>query len=106
MTPKISEDELKLLHLIEKNEHTSQRELASKSGISLGKINYCLSALIDIGYIKVKNFTNSNNKIKYMYILTPKGIKDKSIITKNFINKKKLEYDILVSYLENDDDDK
>lgn len=99
MTKKISEDELKLLHLIENNENTSQRELASKSGISLGKINYCLSALIDIGYIKVQNFSNSSNKMKYVYILTPKGIKNKTIITKNFIAKKKLEYEILESYL-------
>lgn len=100
MTQKISEDELKLLHLIQKNENTSQRDLASKSGISLGKINYCLSALIDIGYVKVKNFKNSTNKIKYAYILTPKGIKDKTIITKNFITKKRLEYETLVSYLD------
>lgn len=99
MTNKISEDELKLLYLIENNKNTSQRELASKSGISLGKINYCLSALIDIGYIKVRNFSYSNNKIKYVYILTPKGIKNKTIITKNFIAKKKLEYEILESYL-------
>lgn len=99
MTKKISEDELKLLYLIESNENTSQRELASISGISLGKINYCLSALIDIGYIKVQNFSNSNNKMKYVYILTPKGIKNKTIITKNFIAKKKLEYEILESYL-------
>ena len=100
MQPKISEDELKLLHLIEKNECRSQRELADKTGISLGKINYCLSALIDIGYVKVKNFSNSSNKIKYIYILTPKGIRNKTIITKNFINKKKLEYEILMSYLD------
>jgi EPS-associated MarR family transcriptional regulator len=101
MTPKISEDELKLLHLIEKNENVSQRYLASQLGISLGKINYCLSALTEIGYVKVKNFNNSNNKIKYIYILTPKGIRNKSIITKNFIIKKKLEYETFVSFLNN-----
>ena len=52
-----------------------------------------------IGYIKVKNFTNSDKKINYLYLLTPKGIKDKTIITKNFIKKKKEEYDILVKMI-------
>ena len=86
MTQEISEDSLRLLYLIEQNANTSQRELANESGISLGKINYCISALIDIGYVKIKNFTSSNKKINYVYILTPEGIKNKTIITKNFLH--------------------
>lgn len=100
MTEKISEETLKLMHLIQEDSKTSQRELAIKSGLSLGKINYVLSSLVDIGYIKVKNFKNSDNKLNYKYILTPRGIKDKTKITKNFITKKKEEFDILLSYLD------
>ena len=100
MTEKFSEDKLKIMHLIEQDSNASQRVLASKSGMSLGKINYCLSALIEIVYIKINNFSNSDNKMKYAYILTPKGIKEKTAITKRFIAKKKIEYDTLVSYLD------
>lgn len=100
MNRKITEDDLKIMHLIEQNPSMSQREIAKKSGSSLGKINYIISALIDIGFIKVKNFTNSNKKVNYLYLLTPKGIAKKTIITKNFISKKKEEYDLLVSYLD------
>lgn len=96
----ISEDQLDLMHLIEKNNNISQRLIAQKTGFSLGKVNYCLKALIDIGLVKIKNFHNSNNKLNYIYILTPKGIEEKKIITKQFLKKKKYEYDKLNSYID------
>ena len=73
------------MQLIEGDGNISQRELSNNLGISLGKINYCISSLIDIGYVKVRNFTNSDNKLNYFYLLTPEGIKEKTIVTKNFI---------------------
>ena len=64
----------KLFKLIEEDPDISQRELAKEMGISLGKTNYCLKALIDKGWLKARNFKNSNNKIAYAYVLTPKGL--------------------------------
>ena len=95
----ISEDQLALMHIIEKDGRVSQRLLSQNSGFSIGKVNYCLKALIDIGFIKIHNFNNSNKKLNYTYILTPKGIQEKTAITKQFIIKKKQEYDKLNSYI-------
>ena len=95
----ITEDQLDLMHIIEKDGRASQRLISQNSGFSIGKVNYCLKALIDIGFIKIHNFNNSNNKLNYAYILTPKGIQEKTAITKQFIIKKKQEYDKLNSYL-------
>jgi EPS-associated MarR family transcriptional regulator len=95
----ITEDQLDLMHIIEKNSKASQRLISQNSGFSIGKVNYCLKAMIDIGFIKIHNFKNSNNKLNYAYVLTPEGIKEKTAITKQFIIKKKQEYDKLNSYL-------
>ena len=95
----ITEDQLDLMHMIEKDGKVSQRLISQNSGFSIGKVNYCLKALIDIGFIKIHNFNNSNKKLNYAYILTPKGIQEKTVITKQFIIKKKQEYDKLNSYL-------
>ncbi len=95
----ITEDQLDLMHIIENGGITSQRQISQSSGLSIGKVNYCLKALIDIGFIKMRNFSNSNKKLNYAYVLTPKGIKEKSAITKQFIIKKKQEYDKLNSYV-------
>ena len=95
----ITEDQLDLMHIIEKDGNASQRLISQNSGFSIGKVNYCLKALADIGYIKINNFNNSNNKLNYMYILTPKGIKEKTAITMQFISIKKQEYDKLNSYI-------
>ena len=70
----ITEDQLDLMHIIEKDGKASQRLISRISGFSIGKVNYCLKALLDIGFIKIHNFNNSNNKSNYAYILTPKGI--------------------------------
>lgn len=96
----ITEDQLDLMHIIECNSNASQRHIAKKTGLSTGKVNYCLKALMDIGFIKIDNFSKSNQKIRYVYILTPKGIKEKTAITKQFIIKKKKEYDKLKSYID------
>ena len=96
----ITEDQLDLMHIIECDPNASQRQIAKKSGLSIGKVNYCLKALIDIGFIKVDNFSKSTHKINYVYILTPMGIQEKVSITKQFIIKKKQEYDKLYSYID------
>ena len=95
----ITEDQLELMHIIEKDGTASQRLISQNSGLSIGKVNYCLKALIDIGFIKINNFKNSNKKLNYSYILTRKGIREKKVITKQFIIKKKQEYDKLNSYI-------
>jgi len=96
----ITEDQLDLMHIIEKDGKASQRLISKNSGFSIGKVNYCVKALVDIGFIKINNFNTSNNKLNYAYILTPKGIKEKTAITKQFIVKKKQEYDKLKSYID------
>jgi EPS-associated MarR family transcriptional regulator len=96
----ITEDQLALMHIIQYNSNATQRHIAKKIGLSTGKVNYCLRSLIDIGFIKVHNFSKSSQKVKYSYILTPKGIKEKTAITKRFIIKKKQEYDKLKSYID------
>ena len=98
-TQSITEDQLDLLDYIQKDGEASQRLIAQKTGFSIGKVNYCLKALIDIGFIKVDNFNKSSQKINYAYILTPKRINEKASITQQFIIKKKQEYDKLNSYI-------
>ncbi len=82
-----------ILRDISKNPGISQRELASKNGISLGKVNYAISALIDKGFIKVQNFKGSKNKRNYIYILTPKGIYEKTTQASDFLKWKMNEYE-------------
>ena len=85
----------KILKLLEAQPEISQRELAKSLGVSLGKANFCLKALIDIGLIKASNFRNSQNKLAYMYLLTPTGIEAKSSITLRFLKAKMQEYELL-----------
>ena len=96
----ITEDQLDLMHIIEKDGKASQRLISQTSGFSIGKVNYCLKALVDVGFIKIHNFNNANNKLNYAYTLTPKGIQEKIAITKQYIIKKKQEYDKLYSYID------
>ena len=96
-----NQDYLDLLRKISKQSNVSQRMLAEELGFSLGKLNYCLNALKKKGLIKIKNFKNSKNKINYLYILTPKGIKKKSLLTVNFMKRKMKEYEELKMELEN-----
>ena len=85
----------KLLKIIEGKPSISQRELAKELGVSLGSINYCLKALIDVGHIKLENFSANPNKLGYLYILTKKGLMEKTSLTVGFLNRKKLEYEAL-----------
>ena len=73
----------------------TQRELASELDVSLGKVNYCLKAMVEKGWIKIQNFKKSNNKLAYLYLLTPKGIEQKAYITVNFLKRKITEYETL-----------
>ncbi len=90
----------KLLKLLEPNPRLSQRELARELGMSLGKINYCMRALMDKGWIKVANFKNSRNKIAYMYLLTPSGLEAKARLTTRFLQIKMREYEALKDEIE------
>lgn len=85
----------KIFKLVESNPEISQRELARQLGISLGKANYCLKALIEMGQIKMRNFRNSKHKMAYMYLVTPKGIEEKSYVTARFLKRKLQEYESL-----------
>ena len=96
----ISEESLELMHILEKNPYLTQRQLSKEIGSSIGKVNYCLKGLIDIGFIKIENFKNSNKKINYAYVITPEGIKQKINLTKKYIEIKIQEYDKLKQYLD------
>ncbi|HEY6923008.1 MAG TPA: MarR family EPS-associated transcriptional regulator [Steroidobacteraceae bacterium] len=85
----------KLMRLLEANPGMSQRDAARELGISLGKANYCLKALIHKGWVKATRFKNSRNKAAYMYLLTPRGIEEKASLTLEFLQIKMREYEIL-----------
>lgn len=89
------ETRLQLLRILEQNPEMSQRELAKNIGVSLGKVNYCLKALIAVGWIKAGNFARSNNKVGYAYVLTPAGLKQKAILTIEFLEAKQRQFDLL-----------
>ena len=97
-----SPDQFNILRKIKSKPNSSQRQLATELGFSLGKLNYCLRALKEKGLVKIKNFEKNANKIGYMYILTPKGISIKTKITLNFMKRKMKEYDELKSEIEKD----
>ena len=90
-------DELRyqLLKQLAQNPALSQRQLASELGISLGKANYCLKALIDKGWVKAGNFRKNPNKLQYGYLLTPGGLDEKARVTLRFLKKKQDEYEHL-----------
>ncbi len=85
----------KILKILEQNPKISQRNLAHELGTSLGRTNYCLKALIEVGLLKVTNFRNNRNKLAYIYFLTPSGIKEKSLVTERFLKSKLQEYEAL-----------
>ena len=88
-------DFFNILRKIYNKPHYSQRDIASDLGLSLGKINYCLKALRAKGLIKIENFRKNPNKINYIYILTPKGMAEKTKLTINFMKRKMKEYEEL-----------
>ena len=83
-----NQDHFNVLRKIQNKPESTQRELAEELGFSLGKLNYCLKALKTKGLIKINNFTRNPNKINYIYVLTPKGIAEKTQLTLNFMKKK------------------
>lgn len=97
---KIEQDHFEVLRKINKSPDSSQRELAKKLGFSLGKLNYCLKALQKKGLVKIENFQKQSNKINYLqYVITPKGIAERTKLTLNFMKRKMREYDELKSEL-------
>lgn len=82
----------KILKTLETYPESSQRDLARELGISLGRVNFCLKALVEVGLLKATNFRNSRNKLAYMYLLTPNGVKEKTLITERFLKLKLKEY--------------
>jgi len=89
------ENRYQFLKLLEENPEMSQRQIAAALGVSLGKVNFCLRALIETGSVKVANFSRSSNKKAYVYLLTPKGIEEKARVTLRFLAKKQNEYEVL-----------
>ena len=94
------ETHFKLLKLLQANPNMSQRELSRELGISLGKANYCIKALLDKGWIKVNNFRKNPRKLSYAYLLTPKGIEGKTTLTTRFLARKMREYEVLKQEIE------
>ena len=86
---------VRVFQMISNNPQMTSREIARKLGISNGSAFYLLTSLIDKGYVKLSNFKESSQKIKYSYIITPKGIREKSLITNKFLVRKKQEYEAL-----------
>ena len=84
-----------LLKYIEEHPTATQRQVARALGVSIGKANYCLKALVEKGWVKVRNFRNSNNKSAYLYVLTSRGIEEKIDVTCAFLRRKRDEYDRL-----------
>jgi EPS-associated MarR family transcriptional regulator len=98
---KNDQDHFEVLRRIQKSPESSQRELAEELGFSLGKLNYCLKSLQKKGFVKLKNFQKQSNKINYLkYVITPKGISERTKLTINFMKRKMKEYDELKSELE------
>jgi EPS-associated MarR family transcriptional regulator len=96
----IEDTHYRVLKILEQNPYISQRELASELRVSLGKVNYCLKALIEKGWVKMDNFTHNPHKLHYAYLLTPRGLKAKTALTARFLKRKLEEYEALKSEIE------
>ena len=91
---------LEVMRVIEANPEMSQREIARELGVSLGGVNYAMKALVERGLVKAKNFGRSDNKLGYVYVLTPAGIKQKSELAASFLTRKLAEYEVLRQEIE------
>ena len=99
---KDNNDHFQVIRKIDKEPHASQRDLARMLGFSLGKLNYCINSLKQKGLIKIQNFKKQSNRLKYIqYVVTPKGISERTKLTLNFMKRKFKEYDELKKELEN-----
>ena len=90
---------LELLRLLEQHPEYSQRQLAAALGVSLGKTHYLLKALLGKGWVKAKNFQRSDNKLRYLYVLTPHGVRQRMQLTRSFLARKEREYEMLNSQI-------
>ena len=97
-----SRDELRLrvLRALESNPELSQRQLAAELGVSLGGVNYALKALVERGFVKADNFRKSDNKVAYLYVLTPQGVAEKASLATAFLSRKLEEYEALRQEIE------
>ena len=95
-----SDTEYKILKILERNPQLTQRQVADELGVSLGKTHYVIRALVDKGLLKLGNFRKSNNKIGYIYLLTPQGIIQKSDLAQSFLLRKQQEYEKLKTEIE------
>jgi EPS-associated MarR family transcriptional regulator len=95
-----TETHLKILKHIQTNPDVSQRQLAEELGVSVGKVNYCLRALIDKGFVKAGNFKRNTDKLSYLYLLTPRGIEEKASLTTNFLKRKIAEHEKITQEIE------
>ena len=94
------ETRYRILKLLEAEPHASQRRIADELGLSLGRVNFCIKALVEKGLIKVNNFRNSERKRAYLYLLTPRGIEEKTVVTGRFLKRKLDEYESIKRELE------
>ena len=94
------EAHFRVLRLLEVNPKMNQRDLAAATGVSLGKTNYCINALVDKGLINVQNFKSNKRKLAYAYLLTPAGIVEKAVLTQRFLKRKMEEYELLKAEIE------
>ena len=88
------------MRLLQANPDLTQRELAQELGVSVGGLNYCLKALIDKGWVKMQNFSQSKNKFGYVYLLTPTGLAEKAALTRGYLDRKSQEYEALKDEIE------
>ena len=95
-----SDTEYIILKILKDNPKMTQRQLSKELGLSLGKTNYVIHALIDKGWMKLSNFKRSDNKLGYLYVITSKGITEKGILAKNFLERKSLQYNKLKEEIE------
>lgn len=95
-----TEVHFRVLRLLEADPTLSQRDIARELNVSLGRINYVLRALVDKGEVKIRNFRNSNHKLRYAYVLTPKGMRRKARLTVGFLQRKLREYETLRTEIE------
>ena len=95
-----SDAEYIILRILKDNPKVTQREMAKELGLSLGKTNYVVRALIDKGWVKLSNFKRSDNKLGYIYLLTPEGLSEKTTLAQNFLNRKSEEYNRLKKEIE------
>jgi len=91
---------LRVLRALEDNPELSQRQLAAALGVSLGGVNYAVKALVERGFVKVKNFSRSDNKVAYLYVLTPSGLAEKVSVATALLGRKLEEYEVLTSEIE------